>query len=92
MIATDKAQHFTFCAVVAAAAYSLSARAPKLPPFRFAVAAAASAAAGLLKEIGDAVQVQYGYTPLTQRHAHSAKRAHSCFRAFQTWSKSGAIW
>ena len=56
-LATDKAQHVVFCAAVAAAIYILLTRSSVLHPHRFTASAAASIAAGLLKEVGDALQV-----------------------------------
>lgn len=52
-LALDKLQHFAFCAAVAAGAYLAARSRPATAPWRLALGAGASFAAGSLKEAGD---------------------------------------
>jgi hypothetical protein len=54
----DKAQHFIFCAAVTLAAYYPSKHNPKARPWRLVIGAAAGIVAGILKEVGDVLQVR----------------------------------
>ena len=56
-LALDKAQHFAFCFAITAVAYKAARWREPLRPYRLLLGCAAGVAAGLLKELGDFLQV-----------------------------------
>lgn len=57
-LAPDKLQHFAFCAAVTAGGYLAARRSERLRRHRLLLGAAAGVVAGVLKEVGDVLQVR----------------------------------
>lgn len=72
-LGVDKLQHFLFTAAVTAAAYLAAHRSSLFRKRRLLVGTAAGVVAGLLKELGDVLQV--GLTKGCRRQAAGAGRA-----------------
>ena len=69
--AVDKAEHFAFCVAITACAYQAARWREPLRRYRLLLGCAAGVAAGLLKELGDGLQVRPHAVPPPPLPCHS---------------------